>query len=90
MKEALEIINSGPAGFMVAFSEVRGASLLGGYFPAVELGEPPIATENEAWSLAARFANNCKGRYVDIYVIRCEDFTPVPGYKERKLNICRA
>lgn len=86
MHAAMSIMESGPAGFMVTFEKVEGSILASDNFPDVRNGEPPIATEAEAWQMAAQFAAKTRKRCVNIYVIRREDFTPVSGYRERMIE----
>lgn len=92
MLEALKVIRPEPVqppfpGFMVHFDKVEaGRPLESDYFPEVLKGEEPVATEKEAWELAKDFAAKSFGRYVNIYVIRRCDFTPVPGYEGRKIK----
>ena len=86
MQEAMRIMEARPAGFMVRFARVRGYILEHDYFPDAHIGEPPIPTEAEAWDAAARFAAKTRGRCIDVYVIRREDFRPVPRYLERMIS----
>lgn len=86
MQEAMNIMEAGPAGFMVTFERADGATLASDHFPEVRSGEPPIATEDEAWQMAAQFAAKTRKRCVNVYVIRREDFAPVPGYRERMIE----
>jgi hypothetical protein len=80
MQDAVKIMEAKTPGFMVAFEHVGDGFLTSDHFPDVHSGEEPIPTEEEAWRLAARFAAKTHKRCVNIYVIRREDFTPVPGY----------
>jgi hypothetical protein len=86
MQDAMNIMEAGPAGFMVTFEKVRGSILESDHFPDVRNGEPPIATEEEAWQMAAQFAAKTRTRCVNIYAIRRKDFTPVPRYRERMIE----
>lgn len=88
MQEALDIIENAPkpAGFMVHFEWAGDGFLRSDHFPDVRAGEPPIATEDEAWQIAAQFAAKKRKRCVNVYVIRREDFTPVHGYRERMIE----
>ena len=87
MEEAMRIMEEAdPAGFMVTFEHIRGSMLESDHFPDVRNGETSIATENEAWQMAAQFAAKTRKRCVNIYVIRYEDFAPVPGYQERMIK----
>ena len=88
MQEALNIMGDTPkqAGFLVHFQKVVGALLHSGYFPDVDAGEPPIPTENEAWQMAAQFAAKTHKRYINVFVVRREDFTPVPDYAKRQIE----
>jgi len=86
MQEALDIINScPPKGFMVAFEKIDGYILRSDHFPDKHAGESLIPTEEEAWELAGRFADKTKNSCVNFYVIK-HDFTPVEGYKNRKIR----
>lgn len=87
MQEAEKIMEHGLAkpGFMVSFERVVGVVLHGDYFPDVRSGEPPIATEEEAWQIAQKFAAKTRGKYVNIYVVTT-GFDPVPGYECRKIE----
>ena len=86
MEEAMRVMEGQPKGFMVAFERVEGSILASDHFPDVRSGEPPIATEEEAWRMAAQFAAKTRKRCVNIYVIRREDFTPVPDYRSRMID----
>ena len=73
-------------GFMVHF-EVRERSILAArYFPDKHAGEKLIKTEEEAWELAHRFAKATPENYVNIYVIRGDNFVPVVGYNARAIR----
>ena len=87
MDEAMEIMKGTPAqaGYMVHFEKVVGRTLESGYFPDVRAGEPPIETEEEAWQLAQKFAAKTRGKYINIYVIRRENFAPVLDYSLRQI-----
>jgi hypothetical protein len=83
MADAVTIMDAPkPQGFMVTFEHVEGGLLQSDTFPEVHAGEPPIPDEDTAWRLAARFAQATYGKCVNIYVIRREDFAPVPHYRE--------
>ena len=82
--EALEIIRNVPPGFRVAFERRENGMLRSDYFP--ERDENPIPTETEAWNEARSFAAVAPKEYVNIYVIRCDDWTPVPGYAAKRLR----
>ena len=88
MQEALDIMEKvpKPAGFMVHFEWAGDGFLRSDYFPDVHAREPPIATEDEAWQMAAKFAAKKRKRCVNVYVIRREDFAPVPRYRERMIE----
>ena len=88
MREAMNIMEDKPkpAGFMVHFEKVVGSMLHSDYFPDVHAGEPPIPTEEEAWQMAAQFAAKTRKRCINVYVVRREDFTPVPDYAQRKIE----
>lgn len=85
MEKALEIINGRPAGYLVHFEHAGDGFLRSDYFPDVHAGEPPIATEQDAWDLARRFAAKTPRRCVNLYVVHSLDFTPVPHYREQML-----
>jgi hypothetical protein len=72
---------------MVHFEWAGDGFLRSDYFPDVHAGELPIATEDEAWQMAAQFAAKTRKRCVNVYVIRREDFTPVQGYRERMIEV---
>ena len=88
MQAAIQIMESTtkPAGFMVAFERAGDGFLRSDHFPDVHQGEPPIETEEEAWAMAAQFAAKTHKKCVNVYVIRREDFVPVPSYKERMIE----
>lgn len=85
MKEAEAIIHRG-GGCLVHFERIEGSLLACDHFPDVRAGENPIATEDDAWLWAARFAAATRGSCVNVYVIHAEDFTPVKGYEQRAVN----
>lgn len=87
MQEAMAVVEgeSNSAGFLVHFEWLNRGVLSGDYFPNIHAGEPPIATEEEAWKLAEKFAVKKRGVCVNLYVVRSDNFTPVPGYRERKI-----
>jgi len=77
--------NRGPYGFVVSF-EIRKRGLLeGDHFPDVRRGEGPIASEEEAWQLADKFAANY-AQAVNIHVCESHHFVPVPGYQKRQIR----
>ena len=82
MAEATKIMKSR---YMVSFERVEGKILKPDYFPDKNAGEELIATETEAWTLAVAFAHKTKGKCINIYVVNA-DFTPVQGYKRRKMK----
>lgn len=85
--EALRIIDEGlNQGFMVSFEWVRDGMLCSDYFPDKHAGEKLIGTEHEAWVLARLFAAKTKGKCVNIYVTRGNDFAPVKGYKTHEIK----
>lgn len=71
-------------GYRVSFEKREGGMLCGDHFP--ERDEPPIADLEDAWKLAADWAEVDPKLYVNIYVIQAWDWCPVDGYKERVLN----
>lgn len=81
MEAAMKIINKTPK-YMVSFEWKEGGMLRSDYFPDKHAGEALIATEEEAWILAQKFADKTKGDAVNIYVVG-SDFTPVDNYEER-------
>ena len=81
MEEAQEIINGEDKGFMVHFDECGDGMLRSNYFPDKHAGEALIGTEDEAWELAASFANKTYGKMVNIYVID-HNFKPVSLSRE--------
>ncbi|MGZ8918956.1 MAG: hypothetical protein ACXW0T_12110 [Methylobacter sp.] len=93
MHEAMNIINRKKTpsdkirqGFMVNFERRTGAGLrVADSFPDKYAGDPLIKTEEEAWELARKFANETVCRCVNIYVID-QDFNPVPGYEAHKID----
>lgn len=83
-REALDIINK-KHGYMVEFDHAGDGFLRSDNFPDKHAGEPLIQTEEEAWMLARKFANNTFGKCVNIYVVDYK-FIPVEGYLDRKIN----
>lgn len=83
MQEARRIINGVPKGFRVSFDHKRGSILESDHFP--DRDEPLIPSEAEAWTLAAMFAENTKGKCINIYVVN-EEWTPVKGYELREIE----
>lgn len=75
LKRAMEIINS-KQGFMVSFEHPVQGGAQSDHFPDKHAGEELIQTEEEAWDLAKKFAEQSKGTYYNIYVIG-NDFKPV-------------
>ena len=89
MSEAEDIISGKAArsGYCVSFEVREGGMLRSDHFPDVREGEPGIATIQEAWTLASRFANaKHKREVVNVYVINATDFTPVADYQHRMLK----
>jgi hypothetical protein len=84
MNRALGIIETEElgSGFMVSFEHKEGGVLESDHFPDKHAGEALIATEDEAWELARRFAAATVGRCVNIYVVN-RNFAPVSGHRER-------
>jgi hypothetical protein len=86
--KAMEIINTvrQPKGYMVSFEKHEDGILASDHFPDLHAGEPLIPNEQTAWELARRFAKATDPDiYVNIYVID-DEFSPVRGYDEKKLN----
>ena len=85
LADALLIIDQ-PApetGYRVRFERVDGNFLRGDHFP--ERGEPLIASEEQAWQLAIRFAAATVGRCVNVYVVDGA-WSPVRSYRERMIE----
>ena len=88
MIDALKIIGNrnDPEGFMVEFERIERGILTSDHFPDKHAGEPLIKTEEEAWELARKFAENTSEKdYVNVYVIK-QDFYPVEGYEKKVLR----
>ena len=82
--DAKEFIRRG-AGFRIEFERRSGVMLESDHFP--DNDEATIPTEYEAWRYAEGFALAGRERdIVNVYVIHGDDYTPVEGYEERKLN----
>jgi hypothetical protein len=79
-----EVIMGRKQGYCVHFEVVDGSFFRADSFPNTDAGEPPFASESEAWEMASRFARSSKS--VNIYVVNSHDSRPVSGYRERKLN----
>ena len=90
MAEAVGIMQNVPRtvcdkGFMVCFEHVQGGMLAGDYFPDKHAGETLIASEEDAWDLAVKFAGATVGKCVNVYVIGA-NFVPVSGYQLRRIE----
>lgn len=87
MQTAMDLIEGkNNKGFMVSFEWKKGnALLMSDYFPDKHSGEPLIRTEEDAWGLAAKFAEAMKGKVVNLYVMK-DDFCPVDNYRERLIH----
>lgn len=72
-------------GYRVHFERRGDGMLYSDHFP--ERDEPPIAELEDAWKLAAQFANVDPTRYVNVYVINALDGAPVDDYQLRTLNV---
>lgn len=85
LAQAVEIIRRGPqpSGYRVHLEHLEGRFLRSDYFP--DGNEPPLPTEESAWTLAEQFAAQTYGRCVNLYVVNADDWTPVPGYEGRKI-----
>ncbi len=83
--EDVEVKRTEQEGFMVEFEKRKNGLLRSGHFPDKHAGESLIKTEEEAWELARKFAENSSKDYVNIYVIR-QDFCPVQGYQKKILR----
>ena len=82
IEEAKSIINKVEGnGYMVTFERAEKGLLYSDHFPDKHAGEELIPTRGEAWTMAAQFAENTKGKYVNIYVVD-SGFMPVNGYKD--------
>jgi hypothetical protein len=85
LRDAVDIIHGNyTERFRVSFEHKDGCCYTGDCFP--DRSEPPLSTEEEAWTLARQFAARTVGRCVNIYVVRDSDFSPVDGYSGKKLN----
>jgi len=85
--KALEIIKNGFShGYLVSFEWKKGCILSSDHFPDKHAGEKPIETEREAWDLAKKFAAKTTGKCINIYVIRSDNFMPVPGYEAHEIE----
>jgi len=90
MKDVLKIIKNHKRGYRVHFDRIilidrfpYNKIIEDDYFP--EEDEPLIASEEEAWDLAKRFANATRGTTCNLYVID-ENFDPVPSYREKEIK----
>lgn len=81
MADVETIING--KGFMVCFEWKIGSILATDHFP--ENTEPLIPTEEEAWKMAAKFAEKMRGKVVNVYVVK-DDYTPVDNYREKLIE----
>lgn len=72
--------------YMISFEKRGGGMLASDHFPDKHAGEPLIEGLEKAWELANKFAATAPPEYVNIYVVRGEDFAPVDGYSERMLR----
>jgi hypothetical protein len=70
-------------GYRVAFERVEGKILASDHFPA--RNEPLIASEEQAWELARKFALATVGECVNIYVVD-STWSPVRSYRERMIE----
>lgn len=83
MQEAMDIINKKEEkGYMVNFEHAGDGFLRSDWFPDKKAGEKLIATEEEAWELAKKFAEKTFGKCVNIYVTDA-NFRPVQFYKDQ-------
>ena len=87
MMEALGLIDNKPPcpGFMVHFEWRDGPILRTDYFPDKGTNEPLIKTEEEAWTLAHRFANAMGDKICNIYVVN-DIWIPVSGYERQRIK----
>ena len=85
LEEARRIIRA-KAGFRVDFEQQDRGILSSDHFP--DHDEETIGTEDMAWEYARKFAHaGVDDGIVNVYVINGNDFTPVEGYAEKKLNV---
>lgn len=85
MKEAKDIINKKPEGFMVHFEWCGDGFLRSDYFPDKHAGEDLILEETEAWLLAIKFSEAMKRKICNVYVIDA-NFSPVDGYAKKLIG----
>lgn len=85
MSEAEAIIQGESKGFMVCFEWAAEGLLKSDYFPDKHAGESLIETEDEAWRMAVKFAEQTKGRAVNLCVTD-HNFNRVDGYKEKLIK----
>lgn len=83
IKDAKAIMRT-RAGYRVHFERRADGLMHSDYFP--ERDEPPIAELDDAWKLAAQWADVDPSVYVNVYVIYAHDWTPVDNYRTRRLN----
>lgn len=82
---ALKTIPRSKRGFMVSFEVRNGWIFESNYFPEKHDGESLIASEEQAWDLAKKFAYATGPEVVNIYVID-STFSPVSNYSLKKLK----
>ena len=70
-------------GWRVHFERPEGSGWLSDMIP--DRDEPAIAEEDRAWELASEVAAAFPDA-VNIYVIRADDFTPIPDYRKRMIR----
>lgn len=85
LEEAKHIIDNKPTGYRVSFERREGGLLISDFFP--DRDEKPFEVEEVAWEWAKDFAVASKKKeFVNIYVIRADNFSPVAGYWDKMLN----
>ena len=73
LREAQKLIRDRrTTGYVVTFAWRRGFDLEQDYFPAVNDGEPLLATSEEAYLLAEQFAEALRGEVTNVRVERRE------------------
>ena len=85
LSDAMKLIELNEKGYMVIFEVKEGSVLKSDHFPDTESGENLIKSEDEAWSLAERFAKATDENICNIYVTD-QSYSPVRGYDKKKLK----
>lgn len=68
--------------YRISFERKDGGVLCGEMWPVRE-SKPLTCSEEDAWLHARDLAAGHVGEFVNIYVINADDFTPVPGYRDK-------